>query len=135
MRLSWVHITLSALQRALPSCETLLLTASHVTLAFWNRLNLAFPSPSSPDEIPHDSLIWMDQLVTPCEVFQEAPLTNIDLSRLTDGSYLSCEHAVSCAGCVMTLLCGARDNNFEVGKPAPLPLASGAKQAESHAFT
>ena len=66
--------------------------------------------------------------MTPYYNLQETPLTNVDSSWFTDGSYLKDENGEYCAGYAIA-------TSSEVIKAAPLPLATSAQRAESYALT
>lgn len=72
----------------LTSYEILLLTTPHITLSGSNSLNPGTLLPSFTYEIHHSCFTLTDQLLTPCDDFQQTALTEADFSCFPDGSYL-----------------------------------------------
>ena len=78
-----------------------MLIAPHIALLHCNNLNPAILLPSVTDEVPHDCLMLVDHLLSPCEDLQEASLGDTDFSWLTDSSYLKDDNGNFCAGYVV----------------------------------
>ena len=70
------------------SHEGPLFSVLHVTLLHDNNFNLATLLPSVTNNVLHDCLMLIDNVLTPCNDLQEIPLGNVDFSWFTDGSCL-----------------------------------------------
>ena len=68
----------------LTSYKVLPLIAPHITLLHFENLNPATLFLFITNEVSHDCLTPMDQLLTPCDDLQETPLGNADFSWFTD---------------------------------------------------
>lgn len=105
-----------------------MLSAPNVTIAYCHSLSHASPLPLPSDEMPHDCISLMGQLLVPRPDLQEIPLDNADLIWFTDTYYLKDEIGTYRARYAIISL----TETIEVG---PLPKAISAQWAKPIALT